>query len=176
MLSGLYGLSRTGYFGHGRQIQSGTSGALTAIGTKISLAHEVNPTKHNGTDKMLPCLARMMVGCHKQDSPTEKKLPVEVDVPELLVWLAMMEGASGVIKATGDWVLIAFYYLLRIGEYIVQNTHNNTKQTVQFKMEDITFFRKNAMGQLRQLKRQASEGEIMTADSATLDVAWMADE
>jgi len=39
--------------------------------------------------------------------------------------------------------------LLRIGEYTVKGTRNESKQTQQFKMEDVTFFRRNEMGQLR---------------------------
>ncbi len=43
----------------------------------------------------------------------------------------------------GDLSLIVFYYLLHIGEYTVKGKHNNIKQTVQFKLEDVTFFKKN---------------------------------
>jgi hypothetical protein len=39
--------------------------------------------------------------------------------------------------------MIAFYYLLQVGEYTVKGSRNNTKQTVQFKYEDVTFFKKN---------------------------------
>ena len=44
--------------------------------------------------------------------------------------------------------MIAFYYLLRVGEYIVKGLRNNTKQTVQFKYKDITFFKKKNHGEL----------------------------
>jgi hypothetical protein len=42
-------------------------------------------------------------------------------------------------KAAANLTLIAFYYLLRVGEYTVKGSRNSTKQTVQFKYEDITF-------------------------------------
>jgi hypothetical protein len=45
---------------------------------------------------------------------------------------------------------------------------NNTKQTVQFKYEDVSFFRKNTRGQLRCLPRNAPDHLIATADGATL--------
>jgi hypothetical protein len=32
--------------------------------------------------------------------------------------------------------MIAFYYLLRVGEYTVKGSRNNTKQTVQFKYKE----------------------------------------
>ncbi len=45
---------------------------------------------------------------------------------------------------------------------------NETKQTVQFKYEDITFFKKNAAGQLRCLLREAPASLIAAADGATM--------
>ncbi len=75
-------------------------------------------------------------------------LPVQADVPELLVKRAYKFGSSEWDKATADLTMIAFYYLLRIGEYTVKGTWNNSKQTVQFKYEDVTFFHKYNLGQL----------------------------
>ena len=42
--------------------------------------------------------------------------------------------------------VIAFYYLLWVGEYTVKGLRNNTKKTVQFKYEDVSFFKKNNRG------------------------------
>ncbi|KAL7460134.1 hypothetical protein ACHAXS_000599 [Conticribra weissflogii] len=64
--------------------------------------------------------------------------------------------------------MVAFYYLLRIGEYTMKATQNMTKQTVLFKLEDTTFFKKNAQGQLKQLPRLALVDKILLADGATL--------
>jgi len=114
----------------------------------------------------------MIDGYTKADPPTQKKLPVEADVPELL--LEMGYGKSGLIQmqAVGDLSLIAFYYLLRIGEYTVkrQRDHSKraTKQTFQFKLEDVTFFKTDNKGILRCLPRNAPHSIIMTAESATL--------
>jgi hypothetical protein len=71
-------------------------------------------------------------------------------------------------KASGDLLLIAFYYLLRIGKYTVKGKRNNTKQTVQFKLKDVTFFKKNKVGTLVCLPRTAPASVVMAADSATL--------
>ncbi len=128
----------------------------------------VDPTKKGTTDKWCPRIDQMLAGFSRKDPPTQKKLPVGVDIPELLVYAATLAGASEGYKALGDWTLIAFYFLLRVGEYTSKGKRNSTKQTVQYKMEDVTFFRKNAMGQLRQLSRHAPDDEILSADSATL--------
>ena len=71
-------------------------------------------------------------------------------------------------KAIGDLVLIAFYYLLRVGKYTIKERRNSSKQTVQFRLQDVTFFKRNRKGHLRQLSRFATRHNILTADSATL--------
>jgi hypothetical protein len=111
-----------------------------------------------------------MKGWDKEDPHTTKKLPVEVDVPELLVKWGSMSGASARDKATGDLTLIAFYYLLRVGEYTVKESRNETKQTVQFKMEDITFFHRDTTGKLRRLGRHSPQELILTAVGANLKI------
>ena len=142
--------------------------ALTAVGATISLAKGTNPTKIANSDKLIPRLAQIMDGWKKDDPPLIKKLPVEADVPELLSSIGHMPLANALDKAVGDLTLIAFYYLLRVGEYTVKQSRNHSKQTVQFRMKDITFFRKNVLGQLRQLSRLSSDADILSADSATL--------
>lgn len=88
--------------------------------------------------------------------------------PSFLATLGRGPAATELDRAVGDMAIIAFYYLLRIGEYTIKGKRNETKQTVQFKMEDITFFRKNSQGKLRCLPRDAPEHLIMSADGATL--------
>ncbi len=104
----------------------------------------------------------------KEDPATIKKLPVQVDVPELLVSTAYNGSGMNHDKAAADMTMIAFYYLLRVGEYTVKGSQNLTKQTVQFKNEDVTFFRKNNRGQLRCLPCNASDELIASADGTTL--------
>ena len=110
----------------------------------------------------------MLDGYRKVDPPTRKKLPVQADVVELLVDAAYQHGSKPGQQATADLSMIAFYYLLRVGEYTIKDKRNNTKQTVQFKFEDVSFYKKNSRGNLRYLPRDASDELIMTADGATL--------
>ena len=56
-----------------------------------------------------------------------KKMPVEVDVPELLVKAGMECAATELTKAVGDLTLTAFYYLLRVGEYTKKRSRNSSK-------------------------------------------------
>ena len=71
-------------------------------------------------------------------------------------------------RAVDDLCTIAFYYLLCVGEYTNKTTWPSTKQTVQFKLEDITFFKKDKHGRLKCLPQSAAALLISTADSATL--------
>ncbi len=76
--------------------------------------------------------------------------------------------ATELDRAIGDLTLIAIYYLLWIGKYTVKGARNETKQTVQFKFEYISFFKKNAHGQHRCIPGHALAHLIATADRAML--------
>jgi hypothetical protein len=64
--------------------------------------------------------------------------------------------------------MIAFYYLLCIGKYTTKGTRNNSKQTEEFKLGDITFFWKDTQGNLRCLPRDAHADLIESANGATM--------
>ena len=79
--------------------------------------------------------------------------PIKVNMLELLWEASRRDGVSEIEKAVVDSVLNASYYLLRVGEYTVKRQRNNTKQTQQFKLANVAFFKHNTVGQLRQLRR-----------------------
>ena len=114
------------------------------------MAHGENPTKVRSSDKFLLQLQIQLAGYAKADPPTKKKLPVEADVPELLLDMAYTNKEDAFAQATADLALIAFYYLLRIGEYTLKSeaeaNKTNTKQIVQF----------NVGGVARQSRRNRS--------------------
>jgi hypothetical protein len=89
VLSGFLATVRTGYYGQGKQVKNCTiSSALTAVGQTIAVVCDNNPTKIKGSDKLLPCFQVMLDRYRKEDPETIKKLPVQSDVPELLVTMA----------------------------------------------------------------------------------------
>ncbi len=141
-LSGFVGRVRTGYYGRNRQITaSSVTSTLTAIGMTIALAYGNNPTKMAGAQhKMIPRLAQMLSGFCNNDPPTIKKLPVEIDIPECIALCSLRPTATVRDQVTTDLILVAFYYLLRVGEYMMKSTQNNAKRTVQFRLQDVTFF------------------------------------
>jgi hypothetical protein len=156
-LSGFLARVRTGYYGQGKQVKNCTvSSALTAVGQTIVLACNDNPTKVKGSDKLIPRLQVMLDGYRKENPATIKKLPVQSDVPELLVTAAYNGWGTKMDKAAADLSLIAFYCLLWVGEYTVKGSQNSTKQTVQFKYEDITFSLQKRKGAITMSTTQCS--------------------
>jgi hypothetical protein len=130
LLTGFAGRVRTGYYGQGKQIQAGSvSSTITAIGQAIALATNTNPTKIVGSNKLLPRPQQMLDGFRKPDPPTTKQLPVEADVLEFLVQLGLSPEARELDRVIGDLTMIAFYYLLRIGEYTCVAVQNAMKMT-----------------------------------------------
>jgi hypothetical protein len=162
---------REGHYGYGRQVRASTvSAALAAINKTILLAINKDPLKIEGTNNFIPIISQTLQGWAKDDPPTEKKLPVEVDVVEYLVKCSMAPGANSRLRCVADWILIAFYFLLRIGEYTSKGrSRQGDKQTVQFRMEDVTFF-KTYDDRLRQVPRNAPAAVILSADASTLKI------
>ena len=160
---------RTGRFTSGGQVRAGTvSQALSAVNTTIALDRDEQPFKVKGSKDFLPLISQTLAGWAKEDPGTSKKMPVEVDVPEFLAELGRKEEADEMTKAVGDLSLMAFYFLLRVGEYTVKSTRNEGKQTVQFRMQDVTFFKRDKRGILSQLPRNAKDEDILAADAVTL--------
>eukprot|EP00956_Cyclotella_meneghiniana_P002594 scaffold3031_cov49-Cyclotella_meneghiniana.AAC.5 len=160
---------RTGRLGGGRKVRAGTvSQALSAVNTTIALAINEQPFKVTGSKNFIPLLAQTLNGWEKDDPGVQKKMPVEADVPELLVDMGLEEDATELTKAVGCLTLMAFYFLLRIGEYTVRGSRDKDKQTVQFRMMDVTFFKQTKRGVLKKLKATASDEEILSADAVTL--------
>lgn len=160
---------RRGKYSGNRTVRASTvSSALTSVGQTIALVFEHNPFKVLGSDRFHGRISQTLDSWKRTDPAPSKKLPVEADVPEYLVNIGLQHYATILDRAVGDLCTIAFYYLLRVGEYTNKTTRPSTKQTVQFKFEDITFFKKDKHGRLQCLPRSAAASLISTADSATL--------
>ena len=94
----------------------------------------------------MPRLAQILDVWRKKYPPTNKKLPVGTDIPEFLAELGRDKAATELVKSVGNLTVIAFYYLTRVGEYTIKGRENNTKQTVQFKLELTMFSERTSMG------------------------------
>ena len=125
---------RYGWYTRGGTVRAGTvSQALSAVNTTIALDINEQPFKVQGSKDFLPLISQTLAGWAREDPPTEKKMPVEADIPEFLAELGLEEGATELTKAVGDLSLMAFYFLLRVGEYTIKGRRNESKKTVQKK-------------------------------------------
>ena len=62
----------------------------------------------------------MFAGFRKEDPATNKKSPVEVDVPEYLAEMGRFDSALKLLKYVGYNSLMAYYHLLQMGEYTIK--------------------------------------------------------
>ena len=121
-LTGFAACILLGRYGRGKKVEIGrVSEAFLAVGVTVALAYEGNPTKAQGKKTLVTQLAQIMEGRRKEYPPSKEKLPVGIDGPEFLAELRMEKDATEMVKVVGDCAVIAFYYLLRVGEYTLKN-------------------------------------------------------
>ena len=158
---------RTGYFGRGRQVSVGeVAKALAAVSKTIELAGETSPI-YRAPNKYTYPVERLIEGFHREDPPPVPQLAVPVTVPQEL-----QRAAKSVKQRTvADLSIIAFYFLLRVGEYThprrssASATAGHETRTVQFTVGNVGFFKD---GQL--LPRTAPLRDLLAADQATLKI------
>ena len=90
-----------------------------------------------------------MDGFRKFDPPKKKMAAVSVDLPEYVCNMGREFAAMAVDLAAGDLCLLAFYFLLRAGEYVKKASQEESKQTVQFRLRDVAFFEATDDGMVR---------------------------
>ena len=161
---------RTGHYGQKKRVTVQTvTNALSAISKTIELAGEQSPIYETQGAYKLP-VARLVEGFRRQDPPPIAQLAVPVAVPQACHTIGYAKGSDRE-KAKGDLSLIAFFYLLRVGEYTRPRTvlRNGKRiratRTIQFHIKDIGFFKNNKI-----LPRGSTLTQLLTADSATLKI------
>jgi hypothetical protein len=109
----------------------------------------------------------------RADPPSIPQLAVPVAVPIKCYNMAYKQGTtSNRSKATADLTLIAFFYLLRVGEYTTprQVRRNNewvrATRTIQFRTKDVGFWKNG-----QHLDRTSPLSILLTADAATLKIS-----
>ena len=112
---------RTGYYGLWHRIKAqGVSDALAAISKTIKLAGLKSPL-YRGPNKYTLALERCLEGMRCKVPPAVPQLALPISVLLDLVQRAY-ETKDPRLRAIGDLAIIAFYYLLRVGEYTKPKT------------------------------------------------------
>ena len=91
------------------------STALSAITKTLELAGSDSPLLQ-APDKYLTPIRRLLEGFRRTDAPNIPQLAVPVSVPHYC-YDTFAQDSSSKTRTTADLVLVAFYYLLRVGEY-----------------------------------------------------------
>lgn len=146
VLTGFAARVRTGHYGKGRQIKvQGVADALSAISKTIELAGLPSPVYRHHQVYTL-AIQRCIEGMRRQDPPAVPQIAVPITVPNFLC-TAGAASTNTKAKAIGDLTLIAFYYLLRVGEYTRPRTVIaangqvvRATRTVQFTIASVGFF------------------------------------
>lgn len=154
---------RKGDFGRGRRIAAqSVDRAIRAIGQTFQLAGRRDPTKVDGSRERILPLRRLTEGYRRSDPPPKPQLAIPVDVIEHLQATA----TPGTTKAAiADLATLAFFFLLRVGEYTMPSSSRKTR-TVQFRVMDVTFYRDGCV-----IPCSAPLDSLMTADGVALCIS-----
>ena len=130
-----------GSVGQGKQV--GTQAvqvALRSVGAHFELAAKPNPCYKDGyTPKYWKALEQQIEAYRRQDPVPQPKLAVPVTVPHWCVATGLAS-TSPKDRAVGDLTNVAFYYLLRVGEYTYLPP-TRKRRTQQFRVRDVKFWR-----------------------------------
>jgi hypothetical protein len=159
---------RSGYYGLGKTVGVQTvTNALSAVSKTIELAGQPSPVYQAPKTYTLP-VARLVEGFRRQDPPSVPQLAIPVAVPNEIIRNAY-KTSNPKLQTTADLSLMAFYYLLRVGEY-TRNTRkrkrsnfNNVKRTITFTVGSIGFFKNGKI-----LPRKSDLKTLLTTDQCTL--------
>ena len=156
------GRVRTGYFGRGNRVSCArVKTAIRAINQTCQLDRGKEPL-YRAPEKYLKPLEITFAGFEREDEAPVPELAVPVGVPNQCVTVGQCSAASPKDQAIGDLVLIAFYYLLRVGEYTQKSKKKKTR-TIQFRLRDIAFKNGNVL-----IPFDAPAAEFLKATAATM--------
>jgi hypothetical protein len=129
---------RRGNYGNGTRVRAPTvQVALRAIGKTFEMDGLPNPT-YRSKGKYWLQIERLIEAYRQQDPPVQHKLAVPVSLVNYLHELGRTS-TSEKVQAICDMASIAFYFLLRVGEY-TSHGKNDRRRTKQFRVCDVTFY------------------------------------
>jgi hypothetical protein len=129
---------RRGDYGDGHQVRAATvQVALRAIGKTFELEGLPNPT-YRSEGKYWLMIQRQIEAYRRQDPPAQHKLAIPVSVINHLIKVGA-NSKSVKLQACCDMSTIAFYFLLRVGEY-TSHRRGERRRTKQFRACDIIFY------------------------------------
>jgi hypothetical protein len=114
--------------------------SLRAVAAKFEMDGQSNPGV-TAQRKYHQKISQLIEGYRRNDPAPKYKLAVPLTVPTYMYNYGRTGNAKH--KAIGDMALIAFYYLLRVGEYTREG--NKCTRIQKFRVHDITLWNKNTI-------------------------------
>jgi hypothetical protein len=154
---------RRGYFRpNGRQVQYGSvEAAVRHVCQAHVLAGQPDTRRAPGAAHLDLPFQRQKLAMTAADPPRRPQLALPVSTLELAATtLTGLNTAKA--DATSDLITVAFYFLLRVGEYTFPRK-NTTTRTVQFRRKDIRLWRHGCL-----LSHELPLQMLLLADSATM--------
>jgi len=155
---------RTGIFGRAIQVgHQSVEKALRYVAQTLVLAGYPDPRRTGGATALDLPFSRLLASYKTQDPAPRPQLALPV------MTVARAAGyhtaRNAITSTTADLVTIAFFYLLRVGEYTMPQPHSRTR-TVQSRVQDVTFRRYDGTV----IPNSAPVAQLLQAASSTL---WM---
>jgi hypothetical protein len=156
---------REGQYGFGRQIQvQSVAVALRAVAQKYVLDGHADHRRASPAQHSLNLLiARLIKKFGDDDPPPQPKLAVPVSTIRAI---ATQYSFGPHHMAVADMVVVAFFYLLWVGEYTKQARARGTKRTVPLRKCDVRLWRDGVL-----LNHESGVEALRLADSATISIA-----
>jgi hypothetical protein len=158
---------RTGAFGHGKQIGcQSVATALRHVAQAFVLASYADPRKGLASPELGLAFTRLYHSYREEDPAPKPQLALPISVFQNIM---ATEGASvhPKQKAMADLVVIAFFFLLRVGEYTPPSGLRQTR-TTQLRRKDMQFWKIQPDGVTSRLSHLSTLPELLAADAVTI--------
>jgi hypothetical protein len=162
LLIGFAARMRRGYYGRGRQVNAQTpETALRHISQTIVLAGYPDPRRSYGAKDLDLPFSRLLKTYKTADPAPKPQLALPIRAIQCIA-SHYRTNPSPRAQVIADLLTIAFFFLLRPGEYTMPSTRTRTR-TVQFRRGDIRFFKDGHI-----LPHSAPLATLLQADAARL--------
>ena len=163
---------RRGCFGRRRQVMVGTvSDALAAVSKTIQLAGQPSQL-YRGENRYQLYIERIVEGYRRADPPSIPQLAVPVTVPVHAYTHSLKEEATPLKKDVDYLMVMAFYFLLRVGEYtqpktaVINGQRVPATRTKQFSVDNVGFFKDGKL-----VPRTSPLQTLLECDLCTLKIS-----
>jgi integrase len=154
--------TRTGYYGRKKQVGSQqVQKAVRHVAQAAVMAGYPDPRRTYGAKELDLPFNHLNKAYRDADPAPKPQVALPVNTIRTAASIGHQPRATKTALATGDLIIVAFFFLLRVGEYTFPG--KRLTRTVQFRVQDVRFWKKATL-----LPKTATLAELINADSATL--------